>query len=137
MQRKKVALITEAAGTLGSSITETFKKAGYRLPLPDMNIKYLQERWEGREHVTCFPCNLTDAGNIEKAVDSTVLRMYGSINILLTIAGGFAMGPQVHELTEEERDSMQNMNLRTVFLAARPGTKKAQDNRAFSFSTCG
>ncbi len=136
MQSKKVALITGAAGALGSATAATFKKAGYRLSLLDMNIKPLQERWEGKEHVTCLPCDLTDAGNIEDAVDKTV-RMYGSIDTLLTIAGGFAMGPQIHELTEEEWDSMQNMNLRTVFLAARAVIPHMRKQQSGSIVTIG
>ncbi len=128
MQSIKVALITGAAGALGSAVAETFHNAGYRLCLFDQNIDSLQEKWEGKEHVTCLPCDLTDARNIKAAVDKT-LQNYGSIDVLLTIAGGFAMGPQVHELTEEAWDSMLNMNLRTVFLVSRaviPHMRKQQ-----------
>jgi NAD(P)-dependent dehydrogenase (short-subunit alcohol dehydrogenase family) len=128
MESKKVALITGAAGALGSAVAETFNNAGYRLSLLDKNIESMQQKWQGKENVTCLPCDLTDAESIEEAVDNT-LTSYGSIDVLLTIAGGFAMGPQVHELTEDDWDSMQNMNLRTVFLVSRaviPHMRKRQ-----------
>lgn len=118
MHRDRVAMITGAAGALGDSAAETFHKAGYRLLLLDKEIAPLREHWKDKDGVSCVECDLTDAKNIEEAVD-TAVSLYGSIDVLLTIAGGFAMGPPVHELSEEEWDSLQSMNARTVFLTAK------------------
>lgn len=136
MQNNRVAMITGAAGALGSSTADTFHDAGYRLVLLDRNVDSFEERWKEKENVTCMQCELTDARDIEKAVD-TALFAYGSIDVLLTIAGGFTMGPPVHELDEDTWDSLQNMNVRTVFLASRAVIPHMRKQRRGSIVTIG
>ncbi|MEC9487241.1 MAG: SDR family NAD(P)-dependent oxidoreductase [Prosthecochloris sp.] len=131
-----VAMITGAAGALGQSTAETFLKADYRLVLIDREIERLQQKWNGRDGVLCLQCDLTDTESIDTAV-VTALDSYGSIDVLLTIAGGFAMGPPVHELTEDDWNSMQDMNVRTVFLTCRSVIPHMRRQRRGSIATIG
>ncbi len=136
MKNNRVAMITGAAGALGVSTADRFHDAGYRLVLLDRNVDSFEERWKEKENVTWMQCELTDTKDIEKAVD-TALFAYGSIDALLTIAGGFAMGPPVHELDEDTWDTLQNMNVRTVFLASRAVIPHMRKQRRGSIVTIG
>jgi NAD(P)-dependent dehydrogenase (short-subunit alcohol dehydrogenase family) len=44
---------------------------------------------------------------------------YGRIDVLVNVAGGFSMGPPVHETPLTTWEFMLNLNARTVFLTSR------------------
>jgi NAD(P)-dependent dehydrogenase (short-subunit alcohol dehydrogenase family) len=48
-----------------------------------------------------------------------VMQHYGRIDVLANIAGGFTMGPPVHETDEKTWDFMLNLNAKTAFLTCR------------------
>ena len=50
---------------------------------------------------------------------SQIIDTFGRIDVLVNIAGGFTMGPPVHETELNSWDFMLNLNAKSVFLMAR------------------
>lgn len=117
----KVALVTGAAGNLGQAVAKGFYSAGARLVLVDLDVNRLTETypgWAEDERVLMVDADLTR----EQSVQSMAMEAgekFGRVDILANIAGGFRMGPLVHETAEKDWDFMLNLNTRSVFLACK------------------
>ncbi len=118
---EKVALVTGAAGNLGASVAQAFHRSGAKLVLADLSLEGLQaahSAWTGREDVLFVATDLTDADAVQAMVGQARAR-FGAIHILANIAGGFTMGPALHETPVRDWEFMLDLNARTVFLACR------------------
>jgi NAD(P)-dependent dehydrogenase (short-subunit alcohol dehydrogenase family) len=111
----KVVLITGAAGNLGQAVAAAFAEAGAKLALLDLDVQRVQA---AQPAALCVATNLLDAASVERAVDAAATR-FGRIDVLCNIAGGFRMGPPVHETTDELWSSMLDLNARSVVQMAR------------------
>lgn len=106
----RVVLVTGAAGALGQAATAYFAANGARLALLDVVAI------EG-PHFT-RTCDLTDAAQC-RAVVAEVVAALGPVDVLVNIAGGFAMGEAVHETTPETWDFLMGLNAHSVLNMAR------------------
>jgi NAD(P)-dependent dehydrogenase (short-subunit alcohol dehydrogenase family) len=106
----KVVLITGAAGALGKAATEHFAAAGASLALLDISDL------EGPHYSRV--CDLTDAAAC-RAAAADIEATVGPIDVLVNIAGGFAMGEAVHETSEKTWDFMMGLNAHSVLNMAR------------------
>jgi NAD(P)-dependent dehydrogenase (short-subunit alcohol dehydrogenase family) len=135
----KVALLTGAAGSLGSTVAGLFHEAGAKLALADLSgerLKQVFAQWAGLEEVLLIPTDLTNPESVHTMATKTV-QHFGRIDILANIAGGFLMGPKVHETPIKDWDFMLNMNARTMFLVSRaviPNMLKQREGRIISVS---
>ena len=118
----KVIIITGAAGNLGRATAKAFFDAGARLAVVDRERKLVKDVFAGEipegEYCHYAAANLLD----EDSVDSTIQGIwdtFGRIDALINIAGGFTMGPPLHETPLETWQFMMDLNARTVFLACR------------------
>ncbi len=68
----------------------------------------------------CFPvvADLMDEDSVAQMADR-IYERFGRIDVLVNIAGGFAMGTPVAETPLSTWDLMLNLNARTVFLVSR------------------
>ena len=118
----KVVAVTGAAGNLGQATAKSFSEAGARLALIDRRRDDLQDVFADLipEGDRCFYASgdLTDEESVGEIVNS-IWQFYGRLDVLVNIAGGFTMGPPVHETPLETWDFMLNLNARTVFLMSR------------------
>jgi len=106
----RVVLITGAAGALGQAATAYFAGQGARLALIDViGI-------EGPHFAQT--CDLTDAAQCQAAVAAVVAKL-GTVDVLVNIAGGFAMGEAVHETTAETWNFLMGLNAHSVLNMAR------------------
>ncbi len=118
----KVVAVTGAAGNLGKATTMAFHNLGARLAVIDRRRDDLNNAFE--ETVPeCEKClyvsgDLTDAQSVAEMVES-IMDFFGRLDVLVNIAGGFTMGPPVHETPVDTWDFMINLNARTVFLMSR------------------
>jgi NAD(P)-dependent dehydrogenase (short-subunit alcohol dehydrogenase family) len=62
--------------------------------------------------------DLADSGSVAVAAGQ-VLARFGRIDIVCNLAGGFDMGPPVHQTPDELWERMLNVNVRTVLNTAR------------------
>jgi NAD(P)-dependent dehydrogenase (short-subunit alcohol dehydrogenase family) len=117
----RVAVVTGGTGALGSAVVLELAAKGARVAVPYTEEKHwaaLQSRaGAAAERLWGAPANVTSSAAVEQFV-SGVTQRWGRIDFLVCIAGGFAAG-KVHETSEESWDHMFNLNLRSVFLAAR------------------
>jgi NAD(P)-dependent dehydrogenase (short-subunit alcohol dehydrogenase family) len=116
----QVAIITGAAGNLGQATARAFGAAGARLALVDRNpnaVEMLIEALEGAE-AAAFGADLMRPDSVAEMVAGVKAR-FGGIDILINIAGGFTMGPPVHETPDRDWDFMMDLNARTVFNSCR------------------
>jgi NAD(P)-dependent dehydrogenase (short-subunit alcohol dehydrogenase family) len=116
----QVAIITGAAGNLGQATARAFGAAGARLALVDRNpnaVEMLIKALEGAE-AAAFGADLMRPDSVAEMVAGVKAR-FGGIDILINIAGGFTMGPPVHETPDRDWDFMMDLNARTVFNSCR------------------
>lgn len=116
----KVALITGAAGNLGRATAQAFWAAGARLALADRNTEALAEAfaaWRGER------CLLAEVDLFQETavahLITHVMQQFGRIDVLVNVAGGFTMGPPVHETKTDTWELMLNLNARSVFFMSR------------------
>ena len=107
-------MLTGAAGNLGRAVAAAFAAAGANLALLDLKLGSLQDS----ERQLALETDLLDAQSVQTAVGKTVQR-FGGIDVLCNIAGGFRMGPAVHETTDKDWNFLFDVNARTMLNMAR------------------
>ena len=113
----KVILITGAAGNLGRAVAAAFASDGARIALLDIDESALDDAraaLPGDAEVLTVPTNLLDIDSVNNAVER-VKSHFGAVDVLANIAGGFTMGPPLHETPDKDWDFMMNLNARSVF----------------------
>ncbi len=115
----QVAVVTGAAGNLGSTVAKLFHRAGAKLALVDIGFDRSQQAsWRHAENVGLFEADLTDVNQVNHSVNRVIQR-FRRIDVLANVAGGFRMGPLVHETPVQDWDFMLDMNAKSVFLMCR------------------
>lgn len=109
----KVALITGGAQGIGRAIAELFAEKGAKLALFDRQEQVIEiaESIGG----TCkgFVVDITDDKQTKKAFDS-VIEHFGTVDILVNVAGIGGVTPAIH-ITKEEWDKIISLNLTALF----------------------
>jgi NAD(P)-dependent dehydrogenase (short-subunit alcohol dehydrogenase family) len=109
--QERIVIVTGAAGAVGTAVADYFAQRGARLALLDIQPPAASGHF-------FVACDLTDPNACHDAV-RRVIESLGPVDALANVAGGFAMGPRVHELTDSDWDTMMDMNARTVLNMAR------------------
>jgi len=112
-------LVTGASGNLGRAVARAFERNGARLVLIDRRPEKLAVAFGGESAGRIFAiADLLDRAQVERAARSAIER-FGRIDVLCNIAGGFRMGPPVHETPDADWDFQFDVNLRTLLNAVR------------------
>ena len=123
MLQDKIVIVTGANGALGRAAVALAAQQGAEVIALDL-------RFDGTPGARRFALDLTDA-----AATVACVAGLGRVDVVLNIAGGFAMGPSVHETTTEQWNHMARMNVdtaRNVISAVVPGmlTRSREIGRA-------
>lgn len=112
--KNKVVLITGASGNLGQAVTTAFADAGGRLALVGLHQDAL-ERSFGPSNADrlLVAADLTTQAGARTAVETTMAQ-WGRVDVLCNLAGGFRMGPAVHETPVDDWDFLFAVNLRSA-----------------------
>ncbi|MYE12333.1 MAG: SDR family NAD(P)-dependent oxidoreductase [Gammaproteobacteria bacterium] len=113
------AVVTGAAGVLGTAVAQAFHDAGARVT--GIDIVAADAPWP------VVIADLTD-----RAATAEALAQVEPVDILANIAGGFTMGDTVDETSDETWDFMFDLNARTVLNAVRaavPGMRERGSGR--------
>jgi len=117
----KVAIVTGAAGNLGRTVAHALADQGASVALVDLDPAALEatraELPPGAETAT-FAADLIAPESVAGMVEQ-VLARFGRIDILANIAGGFTMGPLLHQTKDKDWDFMLDLNARTTFNCCR------------------
>ena len=111
--------ITGAAGNLGRAVASTFAERGASLVLVDLNREALEKVFgaaDGRRLL--LATDLLDQEQVNAAV-RTAIERFQRIDVLANIAGGFRMGPPVHETSDQDWTFLLDLNARTLLHTAR------------------
>jgi NAD(P)-dependent dehydrogenase (short-subunit alcohol dehydrogenase family) len=117
----KVVMVTGAAGNLGAAVAASFAALGARLALLDHSAERLARTRDDLDlpsPTLLLPTDLTSPDSVASAVDRTVAQ-FERVDVLANIAGGFTMGPALHETDDEDWDLMMRLNARSVFNTCR------------------
>jgi 3-oxoacyl-[acyl-carrier protein] reductase len=136
----KVAIITGAGRGIGKVIASTFAAEGVATIVTDVKQDYLddwtrefgEKGWKGR----AYRCDVRDYASITRIMEE-VARDFGRIDILINNAG-VAISAPVEEMTEEQWDLNQDINLKGTFLMCKaviPVMKKQRYGRIINASS--
>ena len=111
-------IVTGAAGALGFAVAQRFAKGGAKVALLDLPGDALTRKTHelGAGHLA-VPCNLLDGEAVQLGV-GMVSAKFGRIDVLCNIAGGFRMGPAVHETGADLWQLMLDMNVNSLMRIA-------------------
>jgi NAD(P)-dependent dehydrogenase (short-subunit alcohol dehydrogenase family) len=109
----RTVMITGAAGNLGRAAAAAFAGSA-NLALIDVKRGDLTD---GGTQLF-IETDLLRPDSVQAAVGKTMQR-FGRIDVLCNIAGGFRMGPPVHETSDKDWNFLLDLNARTVLNMAR------------------
>ena len=131
----QTVLVTGAGGNLGRALAHLFARRGARLVLLERDAAHLRQLYgDDNERQMLLAADLLVQGQVDAAVSAAQER-FGGIDVLCNIAGGFRMGPPVHETPDEDWDFLFNLNTKSVVHAVRavvPGMIAAGGGRIVS-----
>lgn len=118
----RVVLVTGAAGSLGQAVARRFKRDGAKLVLTDLDGDRLEAAANqldfDPETDLAITGNVTDEASARGLVAEALAR-FGRLDVLANVAGGFRMGPPVHEMPLDDWDFLMNLNAKSVLVMAK------------------
>jgi 3-oxoacyl-[acyl-carrier protein] reductase len=115
--KTKVALITGAAQGIGKAVTLVLARHGADVVVADVNIEKAQETAREVEALgraaMAVRVDVTHLEDVEKMVEAAMQR-FGKIDILVNNAG-IARDKLILRMTEEDWDTVLNVNLKGTF----------------------
>ncbi len=118
----RVAVITGGAGAIGGTIVERFCQEGARVVVADLDTSKSDSFVAGlsvpdASMVSFRQTNARDDADVRALVDS-VVGDFGQLDILVPLVGG-SKDALLYKMTDEQWDSVIDLNLRTTFLSCR------------------
>lgn len=114
--KKRVAVVTGGTGALGGSVVIDLLASGARVAVTYRSdeewVALQQSAGAAAEHLLGVKVDLTHAADVESFARE-VHSLWGRIDFLVTIAGGFAAGKS-YETEEKTWEHMLSLNLRSV-----------------------
>ena len=118
---RQVIWITGASSGIGKALALAFAKEGAKVALSarreELLADVVQEIRKGGGEAESFPCDLTEAAQLEDTVREVVSH-FGKLDVAVANAG-FAVVGKVEELTAEEWKRQLNVNVVGLALTAR------------------
>jgi len=118
----QTVMVTGAAGNLGRAVANAFYQLGANLVLFDRSRDSLQHTFGDEDKRRLFAAaDLLDTAQVEDTV-KTAIAHFGRINVLCNVAGGFRMGPAVHETSDQDWNFLFDLNTRSLLHTVRAVT---------------
>ena len=130
----KTAIITGATGGIGASITEKFLEAGAKVLISGTNLSKLEAFKESLlskfkdAEIFVKSCNLGEKSQIESLMKEGVEMLGGRLDILIANAGITKDG-LILRMSEDDWDSVLDVNLKSSFLLSKDAVKVMMKQR--------
>ena len=116
------AIVTAAGQGLGEAIAKIFAREGAKVAAVDLDggqaARVASEIEAEGGSAIALTADVGQTAQVNAMVDS-VVRQFGTVDILVNAAGGFHKFAPITEITDEEWDHVIANNLRTTFLCSR------------------
>jgi NAD(P)-dependent dehydrogenase (short-subunit alcohol dehydrogenase family) len=134
---EKIVLITGATGNLGKAVAQAFEADGARLVLVGSRAETVEAAYPSLapRHLK-LAADLTDKGAAARVVAETE-RIYGRIDAVCAVAGGFHAGEPVHETSPAVWDRMMSMNVASMLNIVTPAVPGMIARKAGKIVTVG
>lgn len=110
----QTVMVTGAGGNLGRAVAHAFARAGAKLVLVDLQRESLEKAFGQEDEQSLFvPANLLDKDQVSAAVKTATDR-FTRIDVVCNLAGGFRMGPPVHETSDQDWNFLFDLNVRSM-----------------------
>jgi 3-oxoacyl-[acyl-carrier protein] reductase len=121
-----IAIVTAAGQGLGEAIAKTLAREGAAVLVADINLTEAERvRAEiasaGGEAVV-HQADVTKSAAVA-AMFQSALERWGTVDILVNVAGGFQGYAPITDVTEEEWDRVVTLNLKTAFLCSQAAAR--------------
>ncbi len=111
----RVAIVTGAAGNIGTALCRKLSCAGATVAMLDRDASSSAAMAADLPGpAEAFGVDLLDQASVDQAVAS-VRQQFGRIDLLANVAGGFAMGPTLEDTDDATWELMMDLNARSVF----------------------
>lgn len=114
---RRVILVTGPAGNLGSAIVARFRMEPVSLVLVDRHPHRIRELYpdldQSDNHLLLTDVDLVDPEIVQTAIGAA-LNTFGQIDSLIHTTGGFQMGEEVHQITQEKWEHLMDLNVKTL-----------------------
>jgi NAD(P)-dependent dehydrogenase (short-subunit alcohol dehydrogenase family) len=137
----KVALVTGAAGGIGSAVCKRFVEQDARILALDISHAALEQTIKsagGNDAIVPFVGDITDAASVKKAI-ATAVQAFGKLDVLCNTAGGSTpQDARVTDAPEEEFWRAIKLDLFGTFLCCKyaiPEMAKAGGGSIVNFSS--
>lgn len=122
---KRALVIGGGGGGIGRAVTEAFGNEGAAVLVVDLDPQRAEEAAEAlRERgatAYSFSGDVRSADDIQTMIDTAVQKL-GGLDVLVTVVGGqvaFVPAVKLHEMADEDWDTIYEVNLRYVARAVR------------------
>ncbi|HXX64426.1 MAG TPA: SDR family NAD(P)-dependent oxidoreductase [Bacteroidota bacterium] len=136
----KTAIVTGGTGALGSVIASAFLNKGMQVAIPTRTaastVKIPQELKQFADRLMTAEAEISRESSAREFARE-VLRHFGSIDVLVNTAGGYAGGEMIGEVSGATLESMLSANLNTTFMmcsAVLPAMRKAKTGRIINIA---
>ena len=113
----KTTLVTGASGNLGEATARAFLTAGATVIAVARKLDSFSDHFKTLDNLILAPADLTNEESVNQMAEE-VLGQVGRIDILVNVAGGFTMGPRVHQTETKSWEFMLDLNAKSILLTA-------------------
>jgi NAD(P)-dependent dehydrogenase (short-subunit alcohol dehydrogenase family) len=112
--KDQTVVVTGACGNLGKAVAHAFAERGANLVLIDLHRDSLEQAFGVENPQRIFaPADLLDQQQVNAALKKAHDRFH-RIDVLCNLAGGFRMGPPVHESSDKDWDFLFDINAKSM-----------------------
>lgn len=134
---RKVAVVTGAAGGIGTAVVQALAAQGMAVAAVDVNAPALDDLTEKMAvngwYVQGYPADVADGDEVERAV-ARIEREVGEIELLVNAAGVLRLGA-ASELSDVDWRAMFSVNLDGVFHCSRAVATRMKQRRSGAIVT--